>query len=42
MRKAIMLVIALCFIIGCDKGNYVDVGPIIVDKNLLWENIDVK
>ena len=47
MIRAIILALMailffLCFVVGCDKGNYVDVGPVLVDKNLLWENLDVK
>lgn len=26
--------------VGCDKGNYIDIGPILVDKELLPDNID--
>jgi hypothetical protein len=41
MRIAIIIALML-FCVGCDKGNYIDVGPVMVDKNLLWENLDVK
>jgi len=41
MRIAIIIALML-FCVGCDKGNYIDVGPMIVNKNLLWENLDVK
>jgi len=42
MIRAILIALLLCFVVGCDKGDYVDVGPVIVDKNLLWENLEVK
>ena len=41
MRLAIIIVLML-FCVGCEKGNHIDVGPVMVDKNLLWENLDVK
>lgn len=41
MRIAIIIALML-FCVGCDKGNYIDVGPVVVDKNLLLENLDVK
>jgi len=34
--KIIITILILIFITACeDKGNYVDVGPVLVDENLL-------
>jgi hypothetical protein len=41
MRLAIIIALML-FCLGCDKGNYIDVGPVIIDKATLPENVEVK
>jgi hypothetical protein len=37
MRIAIIIALML-FCVGCDKGNYIDVGPVIIDKALVPES----
>jgi hypothetical protein len=41
MRIAIIIALML-FCVGCEKGNYIDVGPVMVDKTMLPENAEVK
>lgn len=41
MRLAIIIALMM-FCVGCDKGNYIDVGPVIIDKATMPENAEVK
>lgn len=41
MRIAIIIALML-LCVGCDKGNYIDVGPVVVDKTLMPENVEVR
>ena len=41
MKPAIIIALML-FCVGCDRGDYVDVGPVLVDKAMLQENVEVK
>jgi hypothetical protein len=41
MRIAIIIALML-FCAGCEKGNYIDVGPVIIDKATLPESVEVK
>jgi hypothetical protein len=41
MRIAIIIALML-FCVGCEKGNYIDVGPVISDKATLPESVEVK
>jgi hypothetical protein len=41
MRIAIIIALML-FCVGCEKGNYIDVGLVIIDKATLPENVEVK
>lgn len=41
MRIAIIIALML-FCVGCEKGNYIDVGPVIIDKATLPENVKLK
>lgn len=41
MRIAVIIAL-LMFCVGCDKGNHIDVGPVIVDKALVPENVELK
>ena len=39
--KIIIILIILIFITACEnKSNYVDVGPVLVDENLLPQRIN--
>lgn len=42
MKTAIILLIVLCCCVGCEKDRFIDTGAILVDKNLLPENVEVK
>ena len=41
MKKLIIIALML-FCVGCDRGDYVDVGPLLVDKAMLPESVEVK
>lgn len=41
MRIAIIIAL-LMFCVGCEKSGYIDVGPVIVDKELVPESVEVK
>jgi hypothetical protein len=41
MRLAVIIAL-LMFCVGCEKGNYIDVGPVIIDKATLPESVEVK
>lgn len=41
MRTLIIIALML-FCVGCDRGGYVDVGPVLVDKAILPESVEVK
>ena len=41
MRLFIIIALML-FCVGCDRGDYVDVEPVLVDKTMLPENVEVK
>ena len=40
--KKLLIVALMLFCVGCDRGDYVDVGPVLVDKAILPENMEVK
>lgn len=40
--KALIIAALMLFCVGCDRGDYVDVGPVLVDKSVLSENVEVK
>ena len=42
MKKVVLILFIILIFVGCDKGQYVDVGPILIDKDLLPENVEVK
>lgn len=35
---AILILIALCECVGCDRRQYYDIGPILIDKQLIEIN----
>jgi hypothetical protein len=41
MRIAIIIALML-FCVGCEKISYIDVGPVIIDKATMPENVEVK
>ena len=41
MRLFIVIALML-FCVGCDRGDYVDVRPVLVDKAILPESVEVK
>lgn len=40
--KALIVAVLMIFCVGCDRGDYVAVGPVLVDKTLLPEQVEVK
>lgn len=40
--KILIIAVLTAFCVGCDRGDYVDVGPGLVDKAVLPENAEVK
>lgn len=42
MKRLILLLICLIALVGCDKGQYLDTGAIMVDKDLLPDNVKVE
>jgi ethanolamine utilization protein EutA (predicted chaperonin) len=40
--KALIIAALMLFCVGCDRGDYVDVGPVLVDKTVLPESVEVK
>ena len=40
--KMFIIAVLMLFCVGCDRGNYVDVGPVLVDKTLLHEKVEAK
>jgi hypothetical protein len=42
MRTAIILLILLVLCCGCEKDRFIDTGAILVDRDLLPENVEVK
>ena len=40
--KALIIAVLMLFCVGCDSGDYVDVGPVLVDKVVLPEKVEVK
>lgn len=42
MRATIILLIVLALCCGCEKDRFIDAGAILVDKDLLPENVEVK
>ena len=41
MKKLILIALML-FCVGCDRGEYVAAGPVLVDKTILPESVEVK
>lgn len=41
MRIAIIIALML-FCVGCDRGDYLDVGPVLLDKTILPESVEAK
>lgn len=40
--KELIVVVLMLFCIGCDRGEYVAVGPMLVGKEMLPESVEVK
>lgn len=40
--KALIIAMLMAFCVGCDRGDYIDVGPVLVDKTVLPEKVEVK
>lgn len=40
--KTLIIAVLMLFCVGCDRGDYVDVGPVVVDKSVLPEKVEVK
>lgn len=40
--RTLIIIALMMFCVGCDRGDYVDVGPVLVDKTILPENAEVK
>jgi hypothetical protein len=40
--KALIIAALMLFCVGCDRGDYVDVGPVLVDKTVLPEKVEAK
>jgi hypothetical protein len=42
MKKVVLILFIILIFVGCDRGQHLDVGPILVDKDLLPDNVEVK
>jgi len=40
--KIFIVAVLMLFCVGCDRGDYVDVGPGLVDKAVLPEKVESK
>ena len=40
--KTLIIIALMLFCVGCDRGEYVDIGPVLVDKAALPEKVEVK
>lgn len=40
--KTLIIIALMLFCVGCDRGDYVEVGPVMVDKTMLPEKVEVK
>lgn len=40
--KTLIILALMLFCVGCDHGSYVDVGPVLADKTMLPEKVEVK
>ena len=40
--KTLIILALMLFCVGCDRGDYVDVGLVLVDKAILPESVEVK
>jgi len=41
MKKLILIILIILIFVGCERGQHLDVGPILVDKELLPDNVEV-
>jgi hypothetical protein len=41
MKKTILILFIILIFVGCERGQHLDVGPILVDTELLPDNVEV-
>lgn len=40
--KTLIIIVLMLFCVGCDRGEYMDVGPVLIDKAVLPESVEAK
>lgn len=40
--KTLIIIVLMLFCVGCDRGDYVDAGPVVIEKMNLPENVEAK
>lgn len=40
--KTLVIIALMLFCAGCDRGEYIDIGPVLVDTATLPESVAVK